>query len=55
MKQPNQKEIGRIKLSDAQELIATLIDDEKLDLRIFVKSNSYAGATRGGQVIPFSQ
>ena len=46
--QTEQKEIGRIKLSDAQDLVASLVDNEKLDLRIFVKSDSYTGATKRG-------
>ena len=40
--------IERIKLSDAQDLVASLVDNEKLDLRIFVKSDSYTGATKRG-------
>ena len=44
--QTEQKEIGRIKLSDAQDLVASLVDNEKLDLRMFVKSDSYTGATK---------
>ena len=47
-KQTEQKEIGRIKLSDAQDLAASLIDNEKLDLRIFVKTDNYTEATRRG-------
>lgn len=43
-----QEEIGRIALSDNQDLVASLVDNEKLDLRIFVKSDSYTGATRRG-------
>ena len=46
--QTEQEEIGRIKLSDAQDLVASLIDKEKLDLRIFIKSDSYTGATKKG-------
>ncbi len=46
--QTEQKEIGRIKLSDAQDLVASLVDNEKLDLRIFVKSDNYTGATKRG-------
>ncbi len=42
--QTERKEIGRIKLSETQELVASLIDNEKLDLRIFVKSDGYTGA-----------
>ena len=37
--QTEQKEIGRIRLSDTQDLVASLIDKEKLDLRIFIKSD----------------
>lgn len=44
----NQKEIARIKLSDTQELVATMVDNEKLDLRIFVKTDTYTGATKRG-------
>lgn len=47
-KQPEQKEIGRIKLSNAQDLVASLVDNDKLDLRIFVKTDSYTGATKKG-------
>lgn len=46
--QTEQEEIGRIKLSDAQDLVASLVDKEKLDLRIFIKSDSYTGATKRG-------
>lgn len=47
-KQTEQKEIGRIRLSDTQELVASIVDNEKLDLRIFVKTDSYTGATKRG-------
>ncbi len=47
-RQTEQKEVGRIRLSDNQDLVASLIDNEKLDLRIFVKSDSYTGATKRG-------
>ncbi len=46
--QTEQKEIGRIRLSDSQDLVASLMDNEKLDLRIFVKSDRYTGATKRG-------
>ena len=36
--------IERIKLSDNQDLVTSPVDNEKLDLRIFVKSDSYTGA-----------
>jgi len=47
-KQTEQKEIGRVKLSDTQELVASIVDNEKLDLRVFVKTDSYTGATKRG-------
>jgi len=47
-KKTTQKEIGRIELSDNQDLVASLVDDEKLDLRIFVKTDSYTGPTKRG-------
>jgi len=33
-KQTEQKKIGRIKLTDTRELVASLMDNEKLDLRV---------------------
>ena len=48
IKQSEQKEIGRIKLSDTQELVATVVDDEKVDLRIFLNTDSYKGPTKRG-------
>jgi len=47
-KQTEQKEIGRVKLGDTQDLVVSIVDNEKLDLRIFVKSDSYTGATKRG-------
>ncbi len=46
--QTEQKEIGRIRLSDNQDLVASLIDNEKIDIRIFVKTDNYTGATKKG-------
>ena len=47
-KQTEQKEIGRFALSDDQDLVATLVDDEKLDLRVFMKTEKYTGPTKRG-------
>jgi len=47
-RQTEQKEIGRIKLSNTRELVASIVDTEKLDLRIWVDSNSYKGWTKQG-------
>jgi len=46
VKQAEQKEIGRIRLSNTQELVASIVDGEKLDLRIWVDSNNYKGWTK---------
>ncbi len=35
-------------MSDNQNLVATLVDNEKLDLRIFVKTDNYTGASKRG-------
>ena len=48
VKQTNQKEIGRIKLGDTQDLVVSIVDDEKLDLRIFLTTDSYEGPTKRG-------
>jgi len=42
------KEIGRIRLSDTQDLVVTVADNEKLDLRIFLNTDSYEGPTKRG-------
>ena len=47
-KQTEPKEIGRIKLTHTQDLVATLVDGEKIDLRVWVNSDSYKGWTRRG-------
>lgn len=38
-RQTRQKEIGRIKLADAREFVASLVDNEKLDLGVWVESD----------------
>ncbi len=48
VKQTEQKEIGRIKLSDTRELVASIVDGEKVDLRIWVDSSNYKGWTKQG-------
>jgi len=48
IKQTEQKEIGRIELSNTRELVASIIDGEKLDLRVWVDSDSYKGWTKQG-------
>ncbi len=48
IRQTEQKEIGRIKLSNTRELVTSIVDGEKLDLRIWVDSNNYKGWTKQG-------
>jgi len=43
-----QKEISKIKLSDSSDLVATLVGDEKLDLRVFLHTDNYTGPTKRG-------
>lgn len=48
MNQRNQKEVARVTLSESQDLVATLVDNEKLDLRVFIKTDAYSGPTKRG-------
>jgi len=48
VKQTEQKEIGRIKLSNTRELVTSIVEGENLDLRIWVDSNNYKGWTKQG-------
>ncbi len=48
LKQTGQKEIGRVKLNDTQDLVVSIVDNEKLDLRIFLNTDSYEGPTKRG-------
>jgi len=47
-KQTEQKEMGRVKLGDTQDLVVSIVDDEKVDLRIFLNTDSYKGPTKRG-------
>jgi hypothetical protein len=40
--------MGRVKLSNTREFVASIVDGEKLDLRIWVDSNNYKGWTKQG-------
>ena len=48
VKQTEQKEVGRIKLSDTQDLIVSIVDNERLDIRTWLNTDSYKGFTRKG-------
>ena len=47
-KQEEQKQIGRIKLSDYEDLIASIVGDKRLDLRAWVETGNYQGPTKTG-------
>jgi len=47
-KETEQKEIGRIKLSNTREFVASLVDGKMLDLRIWVEGENYKGWTKQG-------
>ena len=48
VRQTEQKEIGRIRLSDTQELAASIVDNGKLDLRVWKDTDRYKGWTKRG-------
>ena len=43
-----QKEVAKIRLNDTSDLVATLVADEKLDLRVFLHTDNYTGPTKRG-------
>jgi len=47
-RQDKQRKIGEIELGTDRILVATLVDDEKLDLRLFLKTSRYSGPTKSG-------
>ena len=44
--QTEQKEIGRIRLSDNQNIVVSLVDNEKLYLWIRMDTDGYKGPTK---------
>lgn len=42
------KEVGRISLKEEQDLVVSLVDDEKLDIRVWLNSEKYSGPTKRG-------
>jgi len=48
VKQGKQKEIGRVKLNDTHDLVASMVDNEKVDLRVVVDTKNYKGHTKNG-------
>jgi len=47
-KEKKSTDIGSIKLSDTSELKVKIINDEYIDLRIWVKMENYTGPTKRG-------
>jgi len=46
--QRDQKEIGRIPLREGEDLVINLVDNEKLDLRVWMDTERYKGPTKRG-------
>jgi len=46
--QVKQKEIGRIPLREGENLVANLVDNEKLDFRVWMDTERYKGPTKRG-------
>jgi len=46
--QRDQKEIGRIPLREGEDLVISLVDNEKLDLRVWMDTERYKGPTKRG-------
>ena len=43
-----QKEVARVRLNDHSDLVATIVDNQKLDLRVFINTDSYQDPTKRG-------
>lgn len=46
--QVKQKEIGRIPLREGENLVISLVDNEKVDLRVWMDTERYRGPTKRG-------
>ena len=46
--QVKQKEVGRIPLREGEDLVISLVDNEKLDLRVWMDTERYKGPTKRG-------
>lgn len=47
-KKVEQKEIDRIKLSDNEYLVVSMVDKRKIDIRIWMETDKYNGPTKRG-------
>jgi len=46
--QVKQKEVGRIPLREGEDLVVSLVDNEKLDFRVWMDTERYKGPTKRG-------
>lgn len=42
------KEIGRVALREGEDLVIALVDEEKLDIRVWMDTERYKGPTKRG-------
>ena len=47
-RKPERREIGRVTLREGEDLILTLVDQEKLDIRVWMDTQRYKGPTKRG-------
>lgn len=47
-KQDKQRQVGEIEIGSGNRLVATLVNGEKLDLRVWVETSNYSGPTKRG-------
>lgn len=48
MKTKQTKEIAKTKIAENQDLVITLVDNERLDIRVWLRSERYTGPTKQG-------
>lgn len=42
------EEIGRFSINETRKIVFSIVDDEKLDIRVWVDSENYTGWTKQG-------
>lgn len=47
-KQTKDKEVGRIQVWEGQDIVVRLVDNERVDIRLWMKSERYTGPTKKG-------
>lgn len=43
-----QKKVARVRLNDHSDLVATIVDNQKFDLRVFINTDPYQDPTKRG-------